>query len=136
MSGEYCGSGCGMCRQCNAPWDDNPPVEQPIVTGAAPYTRRKKPSRKAVGAVREKVSQRKDGLCECCGFRAGESMHERKPRSLGGEISVENSHWVCGSGTTGCHGFIQRHEIDMEKRGDGYIFIPKTKEAEKWMLPF
>jgi hypothetical protein len=67
-----------------------------------------------VAAVRAYVFAREQNVCRCCGIRAAESMHEIRPRSLGGKVSRENSIACCGSGTTGCHGFMQNHEISVE----------------------
>lgn len=36
-------------------------------------------------------------------------MHHRKKRGQGGPWSPENIVAVCGSGTTGCHGWIEGH---------------------------
>jgi hypothetical protein len=65
-------------------------------------------------------------------------MHECKPRSLGGDISIENSIAVCGSGTTGCHGFAQRHEFIVVKRlpdpqGNGRVWKAVTPSAQRWL---
>lgn len=55
---------------------------------------------------------RSGGLCECCGRERGGNGHHRKLRQMGGsepDERIENIVWVCGSGTTGCHGIIH-HE--------------------------
>jgi 5-methylcytosine-specific restriction endonuclease McrA len=67
-----------------------------------------------VAEVRAYVFAREGGVCRCCGIREAQSMHEIRPRSLGGTVSRENSIAACGSGTTGCHGFMQNHEISVE----------------------
>jgi hypothetical protein len=67
-----------------------------------------------VAAVRAYVFAREQLVCRCCGIRAAESMHEIRPRSLGGKVSRENSIAVCGSGTTMCHGYLQSHEVSVE----------------------
>lgn len=88
-----------------------------------------------IKAVRAEVMERDGYICRCCGWRAADSMHEIVPRSLGGKVSLENSIALCGSGTTGCHGFIQQHKIDMVKSvitGE-WDFIPKSPKAEEWM---
>lgn len=93
-------------------------------TTGLPYS--KGPTRKQIAAkakrtraahvkeVRAYVFAREQGVCRCCGIRAAESMHEIRPRSLGGKVSRENSIAACGSGTTGCHGYMQDHEISVE----------------------
>src|SRR4051812_18528693 len=64
-----------------------------------------------VKSIREAVFEREHHACRCCGTRMATSMHEIRPRSLGGAVSMENSIALCGSGTTGCHGFCQRYSI-------------------------
>lgn len=76
--------------------------------------RRKRQAAKVVKAVRAYVFEREGGMCRCCVTRRAESMHEIIPRSLGGEVSRTNSIAVCGDGTCGCHGKLQRHEIRVE----------------------
>jgi hypothetical protein len=49
------------------------------------------------------------------------NIHHRKPRQMGGSRMAwlnepENLLMLCGSGTTGCHGWIESH------RTDGYHF--------------
>jgi hypothetical protein len=89
----------------------------------------KKAARRAhVGTVRAKVF---DGgaatRCACCLSRLAQSMHEDKPRStFGGNVfkavTVENSIPVCGSGTTGCHGFLQKKQILMTVEDGTRVF--------------
>lgn len=61
--------------------------------------------------IRVAVFARDGGRCRCCG-RPATSMHELRPRSLGGAVSLANSIAVCGDGVQGCHGRLQRHEIE------------------------
>ena len=65
-----------------------------------------------VKAVRDFVFGRERGICRCCRWRDAESMHELVFRSQGGKVSRKNSIAVCGDGVRGCHGFLQRHEIN------------------------
>lgn len=59
-------------------------------------------------------------LCERCGKRVDQSsIHHRTPRGMGGTRKKEinepqNLLLLCGSGTTGCHGWIESH------REEGY----------------
>lgn len=60
------------------------------------------PRKDAVAAIRLRVFQRAKGHCEKCNkilTWAGCHMHERIPRSKGGEISLKNSEALCYS----CH---------------------------------
>lgn len=90
-----------------------------------------------VAETRLYVAGRERGICRCCRWRLGESMHELRPRSLGGKISKRNSVWVCGDGVKGCHGFLQRHEIGYVagERGaeDLLAFSPQSDAAAEWL---
>jgi hypothetical protein len=46
--------------------------------------------------------------CVMCGQR-GSNRHERVPRSQGGPRDAFNTVILCGSGTTGCHGWVTEH---------------------------
>jgi hypothetical protein len=56
--------------------------------------------------ARRLVRERSGGMCEVCGVRPATNFQHRKNRSQGGQWSAANGLDVCGSGTTGCHGFI------------------------------
>jgi hypothetical protein len=75
--------------------------------------RKKRAKAKNTKSIRAAVFNRDGYVCRCCDRRQAESMHEIVPRSLGGKVSMENSIAVCGSGTTGCHGKLQQHKIDV-----------------------
>lgn len=92
-----------------------------------------------VAKVRTFVFGRERGVCRCCRSRPAESMHELRPRSLGGKVSKYNSVAVCGSGTTGCHGYLQTYQIGyafeqrpIDAQGT-IIFTPGTHSAADWM---
>ena len=77
--------------------------------------------------------------CERClgDFQlAGVSVHHRRPRMMGGSKN-NNLHQpanliaLCGSGTTGCHGWVESHRE--EARQDGFL-IMKVESAEE--VPF
>lgn len=83
-------------------------------TPRAPLMRRKpgKPKRRAAGPgkkTREIVLARDRYCCIRCGRAVDEetaNLHHRKRRSQGGRHAPENLITTCGSGTTGCHGWI------------------------------
>jgi len=57
----------------------------------------------AVADIRHQLYDRSKGNCELCGTIVTENsghMHERQHRGRGGEISLENSVFVCAK----CHG--------------------------------
>lgn len=103
------------------------------------YFKRLKAERKAARkqaneAVRPVVVDKYHGMCACCEWREAQSTHEIKFRSLGGQVTEENTIPVCGSGTTGCHGHLQEHRIEVERASDGSLtFTPKYPVAERWM---
>lgn len=70
----------------------------------------KRQQSQTIAAVRAMVFARDHDTCRVCGGPAW-TMHELKFRSLGGKHSPENSIAVCGSGTTKCHGKLQRHRL-------------------------
>lgn len=56
--------------------------------------------------TRRIVAERSDGVCEICYGNRGTNMHHRKNASQGGRWTPENIMHLCGSGTTGCHGWV------------------------------
>lgn len=63
--------------------------------------------------------ERAGNACEICGVR-GENIHHRKPRGMGGtkfEGGPENLLLLCGSGTTGCHGWIEANREEARMQG-------------------
>lgn len=70
------------------------------------------------GATRMTVHIRDEDRCmRCGGFvweLAGHSVHHRLPRGQGGSNRLSNLILLCGSATTGCHGYIESH------RGEAY----------------
>ena len=98
----------------------------------------KKEKRERTAEIRDYVRGRERGRCRCCRFRAGQSMHEILPRSRGGKVSKKNSIWMCGDGTTGCHGYAQRYELVIngsdEVGAEGALrFSPRSTKAAEWM---
>jgi HNH endonuclease len=60
----------------------------------------------AVGAIRHNLFVRSGSDCEICGSPITESgghMHEQKHRGRGGEISLENSLFICAKCHAGAH---------------------------------
>jgi 5-methylcytosine-specific restriction endonuclease McrA len=58
--------------------------------------------------VRTALQERANDCCEICGELAN-NAHHRKNRSQGGEDLLSNLLLLCGSGTTGCHGWVTAH---------------------------
>lgn len=86
------------------------------------------------GKIRAYVFAREQEICRCCRLRRAESMHELRFRSLGGKVSKRNSIAVCGTGTTGCHGFLQAWQISWVGDAQDLLqFRAKTEVAAEWM---
>jgi hypothetical protein len=83
------------------------------------------------------VFDRERHTCRCCLRRSAQSMHELLFRSVGGKRSANNSIAVCGDGTRGCHGFLQRHEITWGGTEDGaeamLVFTVNSAAAARWL---
>lgn len=79
-------------------------------------------------ATKRRVWGRARGRCERCGCEVGwlaYSFHHRRLRGQGGDRrpdthSVQNLLLLCGSGTTGCHGWVH-HDTTGLCREQGYI---------------
>lgn len=67
--------------------------------------------------VRGALRQRADGACEVCGLAYPTNAHHRKNRSQAGGDELSNLLAVCGSGTTGCHGYITEHPAESYLKG-------------------
>ena len=71
--------------------------------------------------TRELVRLRFHGRCCRCGHD-GATIQHRIPRALGGTSRPEinfpsNLLWVCGSGTTGCHGHMESQRTEAYAKG-------------------
>lgn len=70
------------------------------------------------------VYARSNHSCERCGTREAQfwSMHHRRPRGMGGSKNKalnepSNILLLCGSGTTGCHGWVESHREEAYEAG-------------------
>ena len=76
-------------------------------------------------ATRDLVYQRDGQSCVRCGVYAnGGSIHHRKARGMGGTrnplIDMPAALLLlCGSGTTGCHGWVESHRT--KSLGQGFL---------------
>ena len=70
----------------------------------------------ATPIVRMTVVMRGGGTCEICNKPLNSSqyvsLHHRKPRKMGGSRDTtlnepSNLMMICGSGTSGCHGYVE-----------------------------
>lgn len=90
-----------------------------------PATGKRRPDEPA-SATRTLVMERAGRRCERCGRTiVGEfSIHHRQPRGMGGSRAADKNQpqnllLLCGSGTTGCHGWIESHRA--KAISDGFI---------------
>lgn len=67
--------------------------------------------------VRGQLRMREDNWCAKCGLKYANNAHHRKNRSQGGQDDLSNLLLLCGSGTTGCHGYITEHPRDSINHG-------------------
>jgi len=75
--------------------------------------------------TRATVLIRSQGCCERCGRSLANipaSVHHRRPRGMGGtrdpEIDApENQVALCGSGVSGCHGWVESHREQAIEHG-------------------
>jgi 5-methylcytosine-specific restriction endonuclease McrA len=62
----------------------------------------------------------RDKVCVRCGLAAPrdeDSIHHRLPRGRGGENTAENLILLCGSGITGCHGWVEKNRTAAYRLG-------------------
>jgi len=90
---------------------------------------RRKPAKGSKGVskeVRAQVLSRAAYKCERCGIPLSQgfyySLHHRTPRGMGGTKAERlnlpsNLVAICGSGTTGCHGFIESNRVMADDEG-------------------
>lgn len=80
--------------------------------------------------VRDAVVAREDYCCARCGkWAEGGSLHHRRLRSAGGKHTVPTLILMCGSGTTGCHGWA--HAERMDALAEGFIVRGYEDPAER-----
>lgn len=71
--------------------------------------------------VKQEVQARWGGRCARCGG-PGSNIHHRQPRRMGGSRDPRvngpaNLLWLCGTGTTRCHGWIESHRDAAREAG-------------------
>ena len=84
--------------------------------------------------VKRAVMERDKKTCRVCGKRA-DSVHEMRFRSLGGTVSLGNSFAVCGTGTTRCHGKLQRNALIPVGSLNGLLrFLDNARGSRKMLV--
>jgi len=95
-------------------------------TGLKRAERKRRPARDTGPSVRVRalVLGRDEHACARCGMSVTDrprSIHHRVRRSQGGGNSPENLITLCGSGVTGCHGWV--HANVAEARAPGWLLL-------------
>jgi len=96
-------------------------------------------------AARRIVRERDAGRCQMCGASIVDqpsSIHHRRRRGMGGSALLErasNLVRLCGTGTTGCHGFVESQRTLATVRGWllGFLDDPEATPLQcydGWML--
>lgn len=86
---------------------------------------------------RVQVAQRDAGRCVRCG-RPGTNVHHRRPRGMGGRADRAEANrpslllTVCGSGTDGCHGWIESNRAEALAAG---LLLPTNGDADPRTVP-
>lgn len=82
--------------------------------------------------IRSRLHDRAGGRCEICGLYGANNAHHRRNKSQGGQDVLSNLMLLCGSGTTGCHGFVTEHPTDAVVEGwtiQGVVAVPARTEV-------
>lgn len=77
--------------------------------------------------LRAFIEEREENRCARCGqhvARDEDSIHHRVPRGRGGENSPFNLILLCGTGITGCHGWVEKNRRESYRLG----YLVKTGE--------
>ena len=85
--------------------------------------------------ARELVAARAGGRCEICRGPAPRTFSHRKPTSLGGLWAPSNGLRACGSGTTGCHGWIEANPVWAEFAGFRVRSVGDPAVEPVWVWP-
>jgi hypothetical protein len=93
-----------------------------------------KATRAVQDAARRIVRERDGHRCQMCGASIVDrpsSIHHRRRRGMGGSALLErasNLVRLCGTGTTGCHGFVESQRTLATVRGWllGYLDDPEA----------
>lgn len=91
----------------------------------------KAPTARTRAVVKHRAERYGYPVCERCGRASGTNVHHRRPRGLGGSKDLatnlpSNLLLLCGSGTTGCHGWIESQRT--EAKANGWLL-------EQWQSP-
>lgn len=85
--------------------------------------------------ARQVVAARSGGRCEICRSSESLTFSHRKPTSLGGLWAPSNGIRACGSGTTGCHGWVEHHPDYAEQAGWRVPSWADPEQTPLWLNP-
>jgi len=68
--------------------------------------------------------------CEICGTPYANNAHHRRGQGQGGPNTLSNLMLLCGSGTTGCHGYVTSHPAAAVRNG----WTIQGTEEEPWQV--
>jgi len=114
-----------------SPWRKSAPPDAGIPV--IPLRRSRDPGPDA--KMRLTVLERDGYACVRCGADITDraySIHHRKRRSQSGRNELQNLLTLCGTGTTGCHGWVHAHPADA--RDAGWLVRGSDKPAEVSVL--
>ncbi|GLU91318.1 HNH endonuclease [Agromyces sp. NBRC 114283] len=77
----------------------------------------------------ELATLRDSDTCQRCRRAQGTNRDHRKNRSQGGHTVASNLQLLCGTGTTGCHGWVTSHPADAV--ADGWA-VPGWADWREW----
>lgn len=91
--------------------------------------------------TRLQVWTRDEGRCVRCGRYVGvayreASIHHRRPRGMGGTQRIDTNQpqnliLLCGSGTTGCHAWVEQHRTKATLYG--FLVSQWHNPADRWV---
>lgn len=85
--------------------------------------------RKADRLAYDTAMQRDAMTCQRCHRGQPVTRHHRKNRSQGGKTTPANLLLLCGTGTTGCHGYVTDHPREAWREG---VSVPSWARPEDW----
>lgn len=83
-------------------------------------------------ALRTRASIDDYPCCEMCGKPGANNAHHRRNQSQGGRDTLSNLLLLCGSGTTGCHGFVTTEPQIAKRMGWTVRRISEPEDIGVW----
>lgn len=80
-------------------------------------------------AQRAETYGRDLGRCARCGSASPLTVQHRRGRGSGGDNRASNLLTLCGSGTTGCHGWTEANPAEADRLG---YSVPPGEDPAEW----